>query len=1114
LFVRGARREGEPAPNAAALALEPFRGLLAYDEEHAAIFFGREEETEAALARLSERSALFVYGASGSGKSSWLRAGIVPALRARAALAGRALTPIVLVPGDRPLAALRRAVTDARGGTPEEASRWSREVDATIPPKSTAAHERGLVHLLRGLAAQGALPVLVVDQMEEAAMLPLHHEEGRAFLTLVATAAASAKDAGAVVLASARADLLAPLLEHQSVRTFLDEHGAAIGSIATERLARVIVEPLRGRRVQIEAGLAETILADVADEPGSLALLSQVLTTLWSERGRFGGALTKQGYVDAGRVAGALERQAEAALAEACAQASMSPGTAIEKRVDRLFRGLAATDEGERFTRRRVALATLASELGATPDEIRTLTQPFVARRLVVLAAYGRDETIEVAHERLLIAWPRLANLLASEREVLQLRAEIEAAAAAWRASGKRREMWSDSTSKLRRGEELLAAGRLDVDARGLDFMAASRNVVRRRKRIERSVLVALLLFASAAGYGVWFARQATAREREVKERAIALVRKGMMRNLMHELEYFDSLDDDVYDYARQQVSPAHVWWWEEAKRLIENVLIDPETGQEWSVGLRAAGAELARLRERARPRSLEQQESDRRSDPRWGELESAHRWLQWERRMLGLETWPDEHDAESDLGETLPTDAIGLNDMAWRLVSPDYFEPGNEQRGVALARRALALATEAQRASVHRTLAWALYSCGQFESGRTEVQHESQATPEADRAKFEVYQQRFLDACARWTDPALRAAQEERITSRAARVVELEEALRGRLIWEFEDFQDGWWHRELVKLQDGRRRLEQQIAHAQASVLEPAAVRAWREAIDAIASSDRYRGVIWPGGDRLTPQVGIVPIGPDPDSGLWEFSHLMSGTRAMRGTEGRVRITESTGIIFVLLPGGQVPIAANQADRQEPSLTSVALDPFFLSKFELTDAQWRRIGGWYWLDLAGRGPLYPKTGVSWDDCRDVLSRTGWLRLPSEAQWEYGCRAETTTTWWTGDRPEDLRGVANSSFSIRKTVSLLPIGSLRPNRFGLHDVHGNVWEWCQDMWADSVKRRAGDGVWDPPSAGSRVMRGGGHIGGASDARSSYRIGQAPDQRNGVLGLRPARGITP
>jgi|GEM_PF-1876040 len=1174
-LVRGARSERDTASDAAALRLDPYRGLLAYEEEHAPLFFGREEETEAAVARIEERGALFVYGASGSGKSSWLRAGIVPALRARATLAGRTLLPIVLMPGDHPLASLRRALTLARGGSPDEAATWARTVDEAIPPRIDAAHERGVAHLLRGLAARGALPVLVIDQMEEAATLALDREESRAFLGLVAAAAAAAKDIGAVVLASARADLLAPLLEHESVRRFLEHAGTPIGSIPSERLARVIVEPLRGRGVPVEAGLAETIVADVANEPGSLALLSQVLTTLWSERARFGGAITKQGYVDAGRVAGALERQAEAALAELGASSvgassvgassagassagassagassagassagassagassagassvgasSVGAGSAeAGRRVDRLFRALATSDEGERFTRRRVKLDALASELATSADDVRATVAPFVARRLVVLDGAAGTETVEVAHERLLVAWPRLAHLLASEREVLELRSVIEVASSAWRASGGGRELWSDATSNLRRGEELLASGRLDLDERGRAFLVASRASVRRRKRVERSVLGALVLLAAAAGYGMWSARQAaeearqaTARESLLRQEANVREREAQLSALLPELENFETLDDDVYTYARSQPRPAYEWWIEDAEKLLNGVPADPASGRPRKPGLLDVPTELTKVRPHARPATAAEIESDRRSHPRWAEFERLRDELQWRRRMLGEAQFPSEPEVEAKLAkERLPTSASELNERAWKLVDvdPDAIQYGGEVRGLLLARRALAAAAAEERAAIRGTLAWALYRCGRFEDAESESR--TAATEGSDDSKAEqiARHEHLVTEIGRWREPDSRAKEAELTARMASDLQQLDRIVSETRTWRFDDRVKAYWHTTLERLETGRVRLEAQLEIARATVLDEPARHAWAEAIAAVTSSEHYRGSAWPGG-RLTPQLGLLPIGPDPDSGLWEFAHLATGRPAQRDpATRRIVLDPEMGLVLVLLPGGRVPVAANESDNQLVSLTEVDLDPFCASKYEMTVAQWTRIGGFQRGHREESAALDPATDLSWDDCQVALPRTGWLRLPSEAQWEYGCRAGSKTTWWPSDNAEDLRDAANIDFTPddQSYGGRKPIGERRGNTFGLHDVHGNAWEWCQDG-GDDGQRRSGDGLLDVPDAALRVSRGGRNWYGAAFAPSSSRSGGTPDYRFVDYGLRPARGITP
>jgi len=219
-----------------------------------------------------------------------------------------------------------------------------------------------------------------------------------------------------------------------------------------------------------------------------------------------------------------------------------------------------------------------------------------------------------------------------------------------------------------------------------------------------------------------------------------------------------------------------------------------------------------------------------------------------------------------------------------------------------------------------------------------------------------------------------------------------------------------------------------------------------------------------------------------------------------------------------------------------------VTLAPYFLSKYELTQGQWLR--------LAGRNPsyyasdgrvgeksttlLHPVEQVSWEDCvgeRGWIGRLG-LALPTEAQWEYGCRAKTTTPWWTGAEKETIVAGGNLADQFCRTkggppqwkyeawndghMVHAPVGSFAANAFGLHDTMGNVWEWCRDGFpnrsASNVRNE--DGLRDSGlSPRYRVSRGGSFGDEASSARSANRDRDAPEDRNNNLGVRPSRRIT-
>jgi formylglycine-generating enzyme required for sulfatase activity len=372
---------------------------------------------------------------------------------------------------------------------------------------------------------------------------------------------------------------------------------------------------------------------------------------------------------------------------------------------------------------------------------------------------------------------------------------------------------------------------------------------------------------------------------------------------------------------------------------------------------------------------------------------------------------------------------------------------------------------------------------------------------------------------------------------------------------WRFDSPEDQWQHDNLVGLVAGLEQLRERGIPAMEERLEtartirPRSVDLQREAWDAAIESigDRSECPLYDG-LRLTPQVGLVPIGRDPASGLWEFAHLETGSVPRRNAEGALEIGEECGLVFALVPGGTVRIGALEGDPfaspNELPAVQVTLAPYFLAKHEMTQGQWRRVmrqnpsafhAGY--VQERGTGlpprtfnPLHPVESVSWHDCEEAMQRLG-LRLPSEAQWERAARAGTETAWWSGADRESLRGAANvadvAGARIGASPDLAdydddyevhaPIGSFAANPFGLHDVYGNVWEWCRDGFADytTATFEAGTGDTDAsPSRGSGVVRGGASDSTSAQARSACRGPLPLATRVATIGLRPARAIEP
>jgi formylglycine-generating enzyme required for sulfatase activity len=247
----------------------------------------------------------------------------------------------------------------------------------------------------------------------------------------------------------------------------------------------------------------------------------------------------------------------------------------------------------------------------------------------------------------------------------------------------------------------------------------------------------------------------------------------------------------------------------------------------------------------------------------------------------------------------------------------------------------------------------------------------------------------------------------------------------------------------------------------------------------------------------------------------------------------GGRRVSARGGIELVAIPGGtfwmgstkeeiarikrDYPERANFYDDELPR-HEVTLSRFFLSPTPVTNSQYGRFlqatpdaeKPEFWADRRYNQPDQPVVGVSWDQ---AVRFCGWagVTLPTEAQWEYACRSGTDSRYWSGDGESDLERVG--WFAKNSGVSLQLVARKPASVFGLHDVHGNVWEWCSDWYGSYTK----EALRDPagPTAGSgRVVRGGGFGGGAALCRSAFRGWRRPAYWRSDLGFRVAMPAAP
>ncbi len=659
------------------------------------------------------------------------------------------------------------------------------------------------------------------------------------------------------------------------------------------------------------------------------------------------------------------------------------------------------------------------------------------------------------------------------------------------------------------------------VRAHAAGAVAELRKWVRRNRAFAAAAAIAVL--AIAAGLvGVW------RKNAEISKQNAALTEKSLTSGVLL-LADAVAAEAELFPPWPEKIPAMERWLAVDARRI---AALRPELANT-----------IAALEARALPRTDADRESDRTGHPDFPRLRAMHARL------------TNSAAGDAELPEALAAaSADGLNDFAWPRVTPTPAREFGEEAAALSAARAAVRKIEAGDRSVDLartldTLAWALFANGRDEEAR-------------------AAQARALDAAGEDVRREIaenRALLDRAIETAPADLARLEATVDRRRSWRFERDDDRFLHGALTKLagdvdafvRDLAPRVERRLAWArrigELTQHHPNARVSWEEArraitlADGASASTLYRE--WP--IDLEPQTGLVPIGMNPVTRLWEFYDLRSSCNldlnddparaaipAFR-PDGSIEMKMEAGIVFVLVPGGvftQVDLAAG-ADAVPQRVT---LAPFFIARHELTFWQWSRLLDGEPLNVAsdadpidfGDDPAlfddrsWPVTRVNWGRCERWIRRSG-LALPTEAQWEYAARAGTTTPWWSGSEPAALAGVANildvrararfPSWGEPETgfddgfVGPGPVGAYRANPFGLFDVHGNVSEWCADVYAEWYTRpRAGDGLRVPRAGSDHVTRGGSFRTPASRASCASRS-FAEDSGGGLaIGVRPAR----
>lgn len=446
--LAGAAGSARAAPRGEAMR-NPYKGLRAFAHADARDFFGRESMTETLVEMLGQPDPdgrfVAVVGPSGSGKSSLVRAGLLPRLAAGALPGSDAWFVAEMVPGAHPVEELEAALLRVAANP---VSRLLERFESG---------SRGLIQAVDLIVPGDTEVLLIVDQFEELFTLTGDERERRAFLELLRVAAADPGSRLRAVL-TLRADFYDRPLEEPRFSELLAARSVAVPPLTADDLERAITAPAREVGARVEPGLVAEIVGDVANQAGGLPLVEFALTELFERRDE-AGTMSLTAYREIGGVAGALAARAEHLFG------AMGPGGGAAAR--QVLLRLVTLGEGREDTRRRVTRAELATlDLGV--EDLDAMLDAFGRHRLLTFdrEPSTREPTVEIAHEALLREWPRLRHWIDGARDDLRRARQLSRSAREWRASeadasfllsGSRLEQvetWIDSTGLAIGGNE------------------------------------------------------------------------------------------------------------------------------------------------------------------------------------------------------------------------------------------------------------------------------------------------------------------------------------------------------------------------------------------------------------------------------------------------------------------------------------------------------------------------------------------------------------------------------------------------------------------------------------------------------------------------------------
>lgn len=486
----------------------PYKGLDVFDEEDAELFFGRKELVKDLVSRVKDSRTLFVTGPSGSGKSSLVRAGLIPALKNGQIKASKNWLYETMKPGQ-----------DAMGELARVASSFAKTTKAKKEVLKEAITDPSIFASWCDIALgnrRDRRAVLFIDQFEEV-FTQLNKEKAETFINLL-TYAATIENGRVIILFSMRSDFVSNCATYPKLNELLNQEFVQIGSMQPNELVSAIAQPALHVGLQIDPELIAYIINEMKGEPGTLPLMQFALVDLFDSKQKQGefSALELKDYISRGGIREALKRHADKTLKDI--------GKDDEKLASTIFKELIVPGQGTQDTRQTVNYDELIrTSIDNRSEKVKAakVIEKLVAARLIIKDEIGGKDTVTISHEKLIEAWPWLIELVNKNREAMALKREIEKDAANW--DKKLYGIIPYTGPKLKFIQEKIKEQKIDLKGLPLDFIKAGQ----RRQLLNQFLLIGglSLLFVLLVSANVIFANLRTDAQNKAADAQAAQVK-------------------------------------------------------------------------------------------------------------------------------------------------------------------------------------------------------------------------------------------------------------------------------------------------------------------------------------------------------------------------------------------------------------------------------------------------------------------------------------------------------------------------------------------------------------------------------------------------------------